>query len=182
MDESPRAQGSRETRLRRADPTAGEPTAVGRSASIPVKVWAIICWFALLGIAATIVGGHDAVVGTGMNVRLVAVLVLGAGLLLLAGVVGLCGGQSRGRVMAVIAGVMGVALGALMSLTQIANDQPDGRLALWGAISVLSALAPFSALREVYLSRCGQGGWMSSSSRTRRWVWVSRSSTIPCGV
>ena len=40
-------------------------------------------------------------------------------------------------------------------------------------------LAPFSAGRELYLSRCGHGGWMLSSSRMSSWVGVSGSSCGP---
>jgi hypothetical protein len=43
-------------------------------------------------------------------------------------------------------------------------------------------LAAFSAVGEGYLCCSGQGGWISSSSRMRRWVAVRRSRWMPSGV
>lgn len=60
------------------------------------------------------------------------------------------------------------------------SEQPAGSLL---AVEVPGLpLAPFSALRKAYPSHSGHGTSTSSSSRIRRWVAVSRSSTMPSGV
>jgi len=46
----------------------------------------------------------------------------------------------------------------------------------------VDGLVPFSAVERRYFACSGQGIGMVSSSRMRRWVPVSRSSTIPSGV
>lgn len=99
---------------------------------------ASIAWLALLGTAAIVVGGHDSVAGTEITVRIFGCLILGAGVVLVAGAVGLSRQTQRGRGVATVAALLGVALGVLTFLAQLVNDEPDRRLVLWGAIAVVS--------------------------------------------
>lgn len=108
---------------------------------------AVTTWLASLGLAATIVGGHDVVAGTEVNARLFGTLVLGAGIVLIVGAAGLRGDSSVGRALATVAALLGSALGALIFMAQVVNDEPDRRLVLWAAIIVLSAAA-FIEIRE----------------------------------
>ncbi|MGH2840760.1 MAG: hypothetical protein ACRDKY_08050 [Solirubrobacteraceae bacterium] len=98
-----------------------------------------VAWLAILGLAALVVGGHDAVVGTEINVRLVGSLLFGVGVMLLTGAVGLLHRRPVGLSLAMIAALLGVAVGVMTTLTQIVNDEPDERLIAWIAIVVVSA-------------------------------------------
>ncbi len=86
-------------------------------------------------------GGHDALAGYEIAVRLVGILLLSAGLLLIAGGAALLTTRSLGPALALLSALVGVGLGTLLGLTQVANDEPDRRLAVWAAIVVLSAVA-----------------------------------------
>lgn len=96
---------------------------------------------ALLGVAATIVGGHDAVAGTEISVRLVGSLLLAAGVVLLAGAAGLLRRTADGLSLAMISALLGVAMGIMTFLAQTVNDEPDRRLLAWGAMIVVSGAA-----------------------------------------
>ena len=66
-----------------------------------------------------------------------------------------------GLSLAMIAALLGVAMGVLIFLTQVVNDEPDGRLAGWALIVVLSVLA------AVYIRRLTPPGERSKSIWTR---------------
>ncbi len=98
-------------------------------------------WLASLGVAAMVVGGHDAVAGTAINLRLVGSLLLAGGVMLLIGAAGLWHRQPTGLSLAMIAAVTGVAIGVMTFLTQVVNDDPDERLIAWALIIIGSAAA-----------------------------------------
>lgn len=100
---------------------------------------AAVGWLAILGIASIIVGGHDAIVGTDINVRLLGSLLSVAGVMLLTGAWGLLHRKPVGLTLAMIAALLGVAIGVMTSLTQVVNDEPDGRLIAWITIVLVSA-------------------------------------------
>jgi hypothetical protein len=105
-------------------------------------------WLVGLGAAATVIGGHDAVAGTEINVRLWGALVLGAGIVLMSGGAGLRRRRPRDRSLAAVAALLGAALGSITFLAQVVNDEPDERLALWTAIIVI-CLGAASAIRRL---------------------------------
>lgn len=117
---------------------AAEPAATKPSS---IRTRATIAWLAALGAAATVVGGHDTIVGTEVNVRVWGTCVLAAGVVLMAGAAGLRGGRPLGRALAMIAALLGIALGALTFMAQAVNDEPDHRLAYWAAVILLCALS-----------------------------------------
>ena len=114
-------------------------------------------WLLVLGAAAVAVGGHDTVAGTEIMVRVWGTLVLGAGCVLIAGAWGLHRGSLRGRSLAMVAALLGVALGAFTFFAQAVNDEPDGRLAAWAAIVVLSAASAWVVRSTTPLEHRGQG-------------------------
>ena len=73
--------------------------------------------------------------------RVLGAFVLAAGIVLVAGAFGLRRTDPLGRALAMVAALLGVALGGLMFLAQAVNDEPDGRLSVWAAVIVLSAAA-----------------------------------------
>jgi uncharacterized membrane protein len=112
----------------------------------PLPIWAAVVWLALIGAAAVVVGGHDTAVGHEIDVRLTGAAVLAAGVVMLAGAVGLYRRRPRGRALASVAALLGVALGLFTFVAQTVNDDPDSRLIAWGAVIVLS-LAAFTVIR-----------------------------------
>ena len=114
-------------------------------------------WLLLLGSAAVAVGGHDTVVGTEIMVRVWGTLVLGAGCVLIAGAWGLHRGSPRGRSLAMVAALLGVALGAMTFFAQAVNDEPDSRLLGWAAIVVVSAASAWIVRSSTPLEFRGQG-------------------------
>ena len=128
----------------------------------PLRSWATraaFAWLASLGAAAIAVGGHDAVAGLEINARLLGALVLAGGLVIAAGAAGLRREHASARALALVGALLGIVLGVMASLTQIANDEPDRRLFLWGAIIGLSALSARHARgrtrRRIARSACG---------------------------
>jgi hypothetical protein len=97
-----------------------------------------IAWLALLGLMAITIGGHDTVAGTEITVRIWGSLVLGSGIVLVAGAAGLHRGTPVGRSLAMVGALLGAALGLLTFLAQVVTDEPDRRLVLWMAIIALS--------------------------------------------
>lgn len=95
-------------------------------------------WLAILGIASTSIGLHDALDAREIGVRLVGALLLLAGVAMLSGAVGLLRRMPVGLSLAMIAALLGVAVGIMIFLTQVANDEPDGRLVGWAFIIVAS--------------------------------------------
>jgi len=65
--------------------------------------------------------------------------VMGAGLVLCAGAAGLRGRKPSGRALATVAALLGMALGGLLFLAQVVNDEPDRLLIVWAAIILVSA-------------------------------------------
>jgi len=65
-------------------------------------------------------------------------LLLAAGVVLLAGAGGLLRRKPVGLSLAIIAALLGVAIGVMTFLAQVVNDEPDRRLAAWAAIIVAS--------------------------------------------
>ncbi|HEV2815437.1 MAG TPA: hypothetical protein VGW10_19425 [Solirubrobacteraceae bacterium] len=100
--------------------------------------WAAVAWLVLLGAAAITVGGHDTAVGREIGVRLAGTATLAAGIVLMAGALGLYRNEAQGEALATVAALLGAALGFLMFVAQAVNDDPDSRLVLWGGILVLS--------------------------------------------
>ena len=115
------------------------PPEVRRRGELGQRVAA--AWLVLLGLAVAVVGGHDALAGYEIAVRLVGILLLSAGLLLIAGGAALLASRSLGPALALLSALVGVGVGTLLGLTQVANDEPDRRLAVWAGIVVLSAVA-----------------------------------------
>jgi hypothetical protein len=95
-------------------------------------------WLVVLGGVAIVIGGHDLLVATEITVRLWGTLVLGAGTVLLAGAWGLQRDTPPGRALAMVAALLGVALGVMTFLAQVVSDEPDERLVLWAAIIAVS--------------------------------------------
>jgi hypothetical protein len=118
--------------------SAGARTPFIRSRAMQL---AAAAWLGFLGLAATIVGGHDAVAGLEIGVRLIGTLVLAAGLVLVVAAVGLLTNRPYGRSLAMVGALLGVALGVMTTLSQVVNDEPDSRLSMWATIIALSALA-----------------------------------------
>jgi hypothetical protein len=121
-----------------APPAPPVPSAPRRTPPAAV-VWAATAWLAALGLAAIVVGGHDVVAASEITVRLWGTLVLGAGAVVLAGAFGLRAATPYGRALALVAALLGVALGAMTLLVQVSGDQADLRLLVWGAIIGASA-------------------------------------------
>jgi hypothetical protein len=111
------------------------------SASMKRAALAAASWLAILGFAATAIGVHDAIDASEINVRLVGALLLVAGIVMLSGAVGLSRRTPVGLSLAMIAALLGVLVGIMMFLTQVANDEPDQRLAAWALIIVASGAA-----------------------------------------
>src|SRR5262245_22777803 len=76
-------------------------------------------WLLILGAAAVVIGGHDTVAGREVMVRVWGTLVLAAGCVLLVGAAGLWQRTARGRALAMVAALLGVALGAMTFLAQV---------------------------------------------------------------
>jgi hypothetical protein len=142
---APAAPGETEPASERDGTPAAHPTP--RSGA-QLRRWAAAAWLGVLGAAATIVGGYDAIGGLEIAVRLVGTLLLAAGLLLVAGAAALLAKRPLGPALALLGAMVGVALGVLLGLTQVVNDEPDRRLTLWAVIIALSALAAL-AIRAV---------------------------------
>ena len=113
--------------------------------SLPLELGALAAaaWLAVLGLAATVIGVHDAVDATEINVRLAGALLLIAGILMLSGSVGLVRRTEVGLSLAIIAALLGVLIGIMMFVTQVANDEPDRRLAAWALIIVASGATAY---------------------------------------
>jgi hypothetical protein len=116
-------------------------------------------WLLALGLVAVVIGGHDAVAGADITVRLWGTLVLGAGAVLIAGSIGLKGGRASGRSLGTLAALLGVVLGVITFLAQVVNDEPDGRLVIWGSIIVVSAGTAALIWRFAPPSEREQGVW-----------------------
>jgi hypothetical protein len=116
-------------------------------------------WLVLLGLGSVVVGGHDLLAGRGIGSRLAGMFLLGAGLLLIGGAAALLSRRPAGHAVALVAALMGTAIGLLLSLTQVANDEPDRRLAAWAAIVVLSFLAALAVWRAAPTSERRAATW-----------------------
>jgi hypothetical protein len=124
-----------------------------------VAVAATCGWLLMLGAAALIVGGHDLLVAAEISVRLWGTLVFAAGAVLVAGAVGLRHATSRGRALAMVAALVGVALGVMTFLVQVVSDEPDDRLLGWGAIIALSGGAVYVVRAVMPEEERGLGVW-----------------------
>lgn len=113
---------------------AEAPAPPGRRPAERGLRWAAGAWLVALGLAAIAIGGHDLLVATEITVRLWGTLVAGAGAVLVAGALGLHRDTGPGRALAMVAALLGVALGAMTFLAQVVSDEPDVRLILWAAI------------------------------------------------
>jgi uncharacterized membrane protein HdeD (DUF308 family) len=89
-----------------------------------------------LGLAAGVVGVHDALLGDNISARLVGTLVALAGVILITGAVGVLHNSQRGRSLGSVACLVGAALGVMLGVSQLVNDRPSAMLALWIAIVV----------------------------------------------
>lgn len=116
-------------------------------------------WLALLGIAAATIGVHDAVAATEISVRVVGSLLLGGGIVMLAGAVGLWQRKPVGLSLAMIAALVGVVIGIMAFLTQVANDEPDRRLVAWTLIIVASGTAALCIRRLTPPEERARGIW-----------------------
>lgn len=96
-------------------------------------------WLALLGVAATFVGGHDLIAATDFATRMWGGFVFGAGAVLIAGANGLRDDGPTGRALALVAALLGILCGAMMLIAQVMGDALDLRLAAWLAIAAASA-------------------------------------------
>jgi hypothetical protein len=121
--------------------------------------WAAKAWLVVLGLAAIAIGGHDLLVATEITVRLWGTLVLGAGLVLVAGAGGLQRDTPPARALAMVAALLGVALGAMTFLAQVVSDEPDVRLLLWAAIMALSGASVAVVRRVTPAEERGAGVW-----------------------
>ena len=140
-----------------APPEQPPPTEPAAAPQLGAAENAAALWLLLLGSAAVVVGGHDTVAGTEIMVRVWGTLVLGAGCVLVAGAWGLRRGSLRGRSLAMVAALLGVALGAMTFFAQAVNDEPDRRLLAWAAIVVVSAAAAWTVRSNTPLELRGQG-------------------------
>lgn len=131
------------------------PTDPTRSA----RTSAVTVWLAVLGIAATILGGNDTIEGSEIGVRVLGTLVLAAGLVLIAGAIRLRGGQPLDRALAMVAAFLGAALGGLLFLAQAVNDEPDNRLLAWAAVVLLSGASAWHIRALTAPDERGQGIW-----------------------
>jgi hypothetical protein len=106
----------------------------------------LAAWLLVLGSASFVVGIHDAGVGDEISVRLVGTLVLLGALVLIGGGIGLLVNSPRGQLLATVACLLGVALGVMLTLSQLASDGWDGNRAMlfaWVAIALASGLGVF---------------------------------------
>jgi hypothetical protein len=106
---------------------------------MPPAAIVVLFWLLLLGLASTVIGGRDAVAGDEIGVRLVGSLVFAAGVVLLVGSAALRRREPIGLTVAILGALVGVVIGVMAFLTQVANDQPDRRMVLWVLIIALSA-------------------------------------------
>jgi uncharacterized membrane protein HdeD (DUF308 family) len=90
----------------------------------------------VLGLAAGVVGVHDALLGDDISARLVGTLVALAGVVLITGAVGLTHNSRRGRSLGSVACLVGATLGVMLGVSQLVNDRPSAMLAVWIAIAV----------------------------------------------
>lgn len=138
-------------------PELGPPPAPRARARRGLAATAGALWLLVLGAAAVVIGGHDTVAGTELMVRVWGTLVLGAGCVLVAGAAGLWRGTPRGRSLAMVAALLGVALGAMTFLAQAVNDEPDRRLLAWTAIMLLSGACVWAVRSVTPPSADGEG-------------------------
>jgi hypothetical protein len=103
----------------------------------------------VLALAACVVGAHDAGWGDEIGVRLVGTLVALAGLILIAGAVGLTHNSQRGRSLGSVACLVGVALGAMLTVSQLANDRPNAMLVIWIAIALATGVGAIALRRDL---------------------------------
>jgi hypothetical protein len=96
-----------------------------------------------------------------ITVRVWGTLVLIAGCVLVAGAIGLLQGTVRGRALATVASLLGVALGVMTILAQLVNDKPDPRLLLWAAIIVISAGSAWIVRSVTPPEERGAGVWVA---------------------
>ena len=115
----------------------------------PTHARLLSAWLFLLGLAACVVGIHDAGRGDEIAVRLVGTLVALAGLVLIAGGLGLLGKSPRGRSLGSLACLVGVALGVMMTVSQLANDRLQPILLGWIAIAAVSAVGAIVLRRDL---------------------------------
>ena len=148
---------SRKHRLARR--AAAEPRRAASAREVQVRRLTT-AWLVCFGTAAMVIGGHDALAGRDITVRLWGALVLGAGVVLVVGGAGLRRGRPRDHSLATVAALLGAALGGITFLAQVVNDEPDERLALWAALIVIS-LAAGSAIR-----------WLTPPVERRQGVWT----------
>lgn len=125
-----------------------------------VVLWgATRAWLAALGLAALVVGGHDLLVSTEIGVRVWGTLVFGAGAVLIAGAAAMHHPTPQRRALAMVATLLGIALGAMTFLVQVVSDEPDARLVAWGAIMVLSGSAAWIIRATTPDEERGIGVW-----------------------
>jgi hypothetical protein len=106
-------------------------------------------WLFVLGVAACVVGVHDAGRGDEIAVRLIGTLVALAGLVVIAGGFGLLGKSPRGRSLGSVACLVGVALGVMLTVSQLANDRFNAIVFVWIAIALASGIGAVLLRRDL---------------------------------
>jgi hypothetical protein len=106
-------------------------------------------WLFVLGLAACVVGVHDAGRGDEIAVRLIGTLVALAGLVVIAGGIGLLGRSPRGRSLGSVGCLVGVALGVMLTVSQLANDRFNAIVFVWIAIAVASGVGAVLLRRDL---------------------------------
>ena len=115
----------------------------------PWRRWPLSAGLLLLGLAACVVGLHDAGAGDEIAVRLVGTLVALAGLVLIVGAVGLARNSQKGRSLASVACLVGAALGTMLAVSQVTNDRPNPMLAVWVAIAAACTMGAIVLRRDL---------------------------------
>jgi hypothetical protein len=131
------------------DAEAAQETIAAAPAPSRTLARLVSAWLLVLAIAACVVGIHDAGRGDEIAVRLVGTLTALAGLVLIAGGFGLLGKSPRGRSLGSVACLVGVALGVMLTVSQLANDRFHATLLAWIAIALASGLGAIVLRRDL---------------------------------
>lgn len=137
--------------LRGAEPRFWHPDTARRLAADPetsdripsgARRWIVAAWLIALGLAALVIGVHDAGTGDDIAVTIVGTLLLLGGLVLVVGGIALVSTEAMlGRSFAAIGCVLGVVLGVMLAATQLTNDRASPMVLAWAAIAIVSVLA-----------------------------------------
>jgi hypothetical protein len=130
-------------RKRRRGPVVG---ARFRQLSTPLQI-AVGC-FAVVGVAAFVVGGHDIFLATQLSTRLLAAVVLLIALGLLVSSIGFLRSRPWAYTLGVLSSVGSAIAATLFFAAQWVNRVHDARLGLWAALSVFFALTALGLAKQ----------------------------------